>query len=158
MHKPDLRGRAVTTLLMLFGSVVLAVSGVVLLIVPRGRTVHALDWSLMSLSKETWEEVHLAFAALFLIVAAVHIWLNHKVLLHYIRERLTRGRERLVLGGITLDLLVAAALSTVLLVLAIYDLPPVSYLSDLQQYAKDVWEAGAAVSGSGSGRWRGAAW
>lgn len=33
MHKPDLRGRAVTTLLMLFGSVVLAVSGVVLLIV-----------------------------------------------------------------------------------------------------------------------------
>lgn len=112
----------------------------------------------MSLSKETWEEVHLAFAALFLIVAAVHIWLNHKVLLHYIRERLTRGRERLVLGGITLELLVAAALSTVLLVLAIYDLPPVSYLSDLQQYAKDVWEAGAAVSGSGSGRWRGAAW
>lgn len=56
MHKPYLRGRAVTTLLMLFGSVVLAVSGVVLLVVPRGRTAHALDWSLMSLSKETWEE------------------------------------------------------------------------------------------------------
>lgn len=102
--------------------------------------------------------MHLAFAALFLIIAIIHIWLNHKVLLHYIRERLTRGQERLALGGITLELLIAAALSTVLLVLAIYDLPPVSYLSDLQHYTKDVWEAGAAVGGSGSGRWRGAAW
>lgn len=153
MNKPCLHGRALTALLMLFGSAVLAVSGVILFVVPRGRTAHALDWSVLGLTKDNWEDVHIAFAVLFLAAAVVHVWLNRKPLLHYLHERLARGRERLAPCGVTLELLAAAGLSVVLLILAVYDVPPVSFLSDLQHSAKDLWEAG----GVGPGRWRGAA-
>lgn len=143
MERSPVRGRALTAVLMLFTFAVLVVSGVVLYVTPRGRTAHALDWHFLFLDKWDWQNLHTAFGLLFLTAAVLHIWLNRKPLGNYLRQRVAARRTTSLPGGVRLELIVAVCLCALLLVAAIQQLPPVSYLFQWRTDIKEQWEPGA---------------
>lgn len=77
------RARAFISLLTAVSFVFMSISGIILFIAPSGR--RAGDWSVWSLSRGEWIAQHLSFSAVFLIAAIVHLWLNRKPLLNYLK-------------------------------------------------------------------------
>ena len=140
MTQGRIRGRALTAVLLLFTFLVLVISGIVLYIVPRGRVANLLDWHLLLLTKQDWGNVHIVFGALFLIAGVIHIWLNRKPLINYVHDRFGDRRRRPLPGGVKWELIAAAIVSAVLLVSAIEQVPPASYLMDLHLSIKNLWD------------------
>jgi hypothetical protein len=140
MDQQPFRGRAFTAVLMLLTFVVLFVSGIVLYIVPRGRTAHAIDWHLMFLDKLDWSSLHIAFGVLFLIAGVCHIIFNHKPMANYLRQKFQARQIEPRPRRLKTESLLAALVTLFLLAAAIGDIPPVSYLFDLHQDIKNLWE------------------
>ena len=120
-----------------FSFVVMMVSGFLLVVAPRGRTAQAIDWQLGGLSRSGWEGVHLTTSVFFILMAAWHLVIHWSVIVNFVtgtplhpRGHRTEGIAMLVLVGL-------------LLVTAVLDLPPSSWLVDLNEYFKRVyWETG----------------
>ena len=89
---------------------------------PEGSVARWSGWRLLGLDKRDWEGVHITLAATFALLALLHIILNWKPLLGYLRARTSRlyrpGRE----------LAVAALLVLVLFGLSVLHWQPVSGL------------------------------
>lgn len=77
------RARAFVSLLTAVSFVFMSISGIILFLAPSGR--RAVDWHVWSLSRDEWIAMHLSFSGVFLIAAMVHLWLNRKPLLHYLK-------------------------------------------------------------------------
>lgn len=71
--------RGFTTFVLAAAFLVLAVTGAVLYITPRGRVANWTDWSLLGLDKQQWSSVHITIATLFLLAAALHLFLIGKL-------------------------------------------------------------------------------
>ena len=80
--------RAFTSILLVWSGLVMAVSGIVLYIAPTGRVAHAAVWTLMGLDKEGWGAVHTILSFIFTIFAILHIVLNWKPLISYLKDRM----------------------------------------------------------------------
>lgn len=147
----NIRGRSLITLLGLVSFFILVISGTVLAFGPRGYAARQLNWQFIGLTRWEWSDLHVVFAVLFLSVMALHIWLNRKPLWHHLRERLAYHRSVLLPGRVTPEFVVAIVIAATVLVFSIWDLPPVSYISDLQQQARKSWDDGTLHGGNGHG-------
>lgn len=125
--------RALTSLITAMSFLVMTVSGIVLYVVPVGRIASWIDWRFLGLGKTDWGNLHIITCFLFLIAAAVHICLNIKPLLAYIRQRAAASipikKEALIAFGITILFVVGSITQT----------PPLRYVFDLNVYLKSVW-------------------
>ncbi len=126
--------RGFTTFVLAAAFLVLAVSGAVLYITPRGRVANWTDWSLLGLGKEQWGSVHITIATLFLLAAALHLFFNWKVILGYIRLK--------KIAGFRLKQEFAAALAVGVFFIAgtLAGIPPFSTIVVLHDEIKDYWE------------------
>jgi hypothetical protein len=88
----NLRGQ--TSLLTLAGFLIMAVTGLVLYVVPQGRIAYWTNWTFLNLTKSNWGDVHILSSILFIIAGAFHIYFNWKPLMNYLRDR-TRGGMKL---------------------------------------------------------------
>lgn len=125
--------RAFIAFLVTWSFVVLTLTGLVLYVVPHGRVGNWTFWTLAGLDKDGWADVHILFGAVFIVSAALHLYFNWKPFTHYLAER--------VRGHMTLKPeLVTSLAATLLLVLgALFAVPPVSWLFDLNDWAKSAW-------------------
>ncbi|MBT4498490.1 MAG: DUF4405 domain-containing protein [Gemmatimonadetes bacterium] len=126
--------RGFTTFLLLFAALTIAVSGLVLFVTPRGRVANWTGWTLMGLEKEQWGSVHTNAAFLFIIIAGFHIFFNWKVLLNYIRSRRQVGFRR------RNEFVVALGIAVLFVGGSVSELPPFSWVGDLNMGIKDYWE------------------
>jgi len=114
--------------------VVLTVTGLVLYIVPQGRVAYWIHWSLLGLGKEAWGDVHILFGGVFIVTGILHLYFNWKPFKKYLAERvkghLELKRELVTSLGATL-LLTAGAIA---------DVPPISWVFDLNDTLKASWE------------------
>ena len=124
------KGFVSLTLAMVFLFIV--VSGVLLYLSPRGRVANWSGWTLLGLTKEEWSGLHLAAAVTIVVIAALHLFFNWKVLWHYIRTRTG--------FNLKFELAVALLLSGYVAVAGIWSLPPVDTLQQWNRAIKDYWE------------------
>jgi len=78
--------RSFAVFTLLFTTLIVAVSGIVLYIAPPGRYSHSVDWRVFSVDKESWEAIHINFSLLVIILASLHIYFNWRVLRGYLRR------------------------------------------------------------------------
>ena len=96
----------------------------ILYIVPEGRVAYWADWHLLGLTKTQWGDVHTAVGTLFLLFLLLHIWLNWKPLMNYLKNR---RREMVVM---TAPMVIAFILVFVVFAGTLAGLPPMSTLLD----------------------------
>ncbi len=114
------RLRGFTSLLLALTLLVLAFSGVILYITPKGRVAHWTGWTMLGLGKEEWSGLHINFALLFLIAAALHWFLNWNLFWGYLKAK---NALRL---NLVAETVVAMAVALLFLVGTIHLLPPFS--------------------------------
>jgi hypothetical protein len=128
------RVRRTSSLTLLVAGCLLIVSSVVLFIMPHGRVAYWSDWRLLGLNKDDWGNAHLALGTLVIIAGLIHTVLNWSKITYYIRSKAkglaVSGRESLI----------AVTLTALVCVLAVMQVPPVSWLSAASESIK----AGAA--------------
>lgn len=125
--------RSLASLMTAAGFLVMTVSGIVAFVVPHGRIAYWTDWRFWGLTKTNWGDVHIIGCALFLIAGGFHIYLNWKPLTGYLLDRV-KGRIRF-----TKELAVTLLVIVWVIVGAIYRIPPLSYIADLSDVAKESW-------------------
>jgi hypothetical protein len=104
-----------------------------LYIVPQGRVAYWIIWKMGGLTKTQWGDIHILSSILFIVAGAFHLYFNWKPLLHYLRDK--------VKGGLKLkkEMGLASAGLVLVTISAIWHIPPLSYLLDLNAAVKEAW-------------------
>ncbi len=125
--------RSFTAFLVTWAFLVLTVTGIMLYIVPQGRIAYWTHWSFAGLDKEQWGWVHMMFGGIFIIAGILHLYFNWKPFKKYLAKR--------VAGKLNLsrELLSSLVMTVVIIFLSIYDLPPASWIFDLNDRIKASW-------------------
>ncbi|MBM4059983.1 MAG: DUF4405 domain-containing protein [Planctomycetes bacterium] len=95
MNNPQrpFRLRACISVVVALCFVVLVTSGAILFLAPPGRVANWTDWRIASFTKHDWANLHVVFAALFLIGGLLHVWFNWRPLVSYFKSRAAVGRR-----------------------------------------------------------------
>ncbi|MFZ1614388.1 MAG: DUF4405 domain-containing protein [Holophaga sp.] len=123
--------RKITSLTALLSFAVLVTSGVVLFLTPQGRVAYWSEWHLWGLTKEAWGSMHILLSLLFLVAGIVHIVLNWRPIVLYLRDRKERMRV------VTPEFAASAVLTILFTVGPLLGWPPFRWVMDLNSYAKD---------------------
>ncbi len=107
-----------------------ALAGVALYLRPEGSLATWSGWRFLGLDKRSWESVHTLFVVLLMALAAVHIVLNRKALVAYLKARTARPRRAWAELGAAF-LLLAACLAA-----ALFHWPPARELMSLRSGIK----------------------
>ena len=125
--------RAMTSLVTTWAFVIATITGVVLYITPQGRIANWVVWELGGLTKIQWGELHIIFSIVFVVVGVVHLIYNWKPFKNYMAER-AKGHVH-VKNTVYGSLVVVA----VFLGLSLFNVPPASWIFDLEEQIKDSW-------------------
>jgi hypothetical protein len=131
---PGFQWRALTSVLMTLGFMLLALSGIMLFLSPPGRVANWTNWTLLGLRKSEWGGVHIWFGTLFLVMTALHTFFNWRPLVSYFKNRATRTI------GFRREWAVAAVLTVVVFVGTKAGVPPFSSLLAWNEDFKGSWE------------------
>ncbi len=127
------RFRGVTSLLLALTAIVVAVSGVVLYIGPRGRVADWTGWTLLGITKDAWEELHIIMSLLIIPIALTHWFLNWSTFWAYLKKKT---------GGLNLwaETAVVCLLVAVIMVGTLMLVPPFNSVFSLGSYFQNCWE------------------
>ncbi len=133
--------RAFVTLLTTGAFAVMLLSGLVLYVAPRGRVANWTHWSIFGLDKEQWSDLHMTAAVVLLLAITFHLYFNFRPLCQYVRSRTAR------LGLRARELVAALALTVLLIVGTLWQVPPLSSVTAFNEAIKDGWEQEAGTVG-----------
>jgi hypothetical protein len=100
----------------LFSFIYLAFSGIVMYFTPAGRIAYWADWRIFGMNKTMYNQTHITISMLFLVLMVLHLWLNWKPLLSYMKNRSGRlviFTKETILGFILAVLVVWGTLALV---------------------------------------------
>ncbi len=142
------------TFFTLFMFLTMALSGLSVYFAPRGKIANWSDWSFLSINRLVWIDIHLTVSIIFIVLILFHLINNRKCLKGYIVSRMS-GKLKL-----KRELFIASILVIYIVISAIYQIPPISYINELRYYLKNNhWSAqednGRRNSGWGRGRHQG---
>jgi hypothetical protein len=126
--------RGFTTFVIVMTFLTLLTSGTILFFSPRGRVANWTDWAVLGASKEQWASVHYTAATLFLVIAALHIFFNWKVLLGYLRLKRVEGVR------LKKELIAALVVSAVFVAGPLTGFPPFGNFINAHEDIKDYWD------------------
>ncbi len=132
-EKKTFHWRGTMSLLAAVSFVVMTVTGVVLYLSPQGRVAHWADWRVAGLDKEQWGAVHTTSSLLFVIGAAVHLYFNWRVFLHYIRVARHFNLKKEMVATLLVTAVVVAG--------TVWEVPPFSTIIAGGERMKAYWEA-----------------
>ncbi|WP_319780995.1 DUF4405 domain-containing protein [Maridesulfovibrio sp.] len=127
--------RKITSLTSFFSFIVLISTSLVLYIVPQGRVAYWADWTLFGLSKEQWGDIHICTGVLFLVISIMHIWLNWKPILAYLKKKAGEANFTSPAFFISLGITLFVAFGT------LANLPPMKQVLELTQDFQAMGEA-----------------
>lgn len=126
--------RKITSLTSFLSIIVLTITSIVLYFVPQGRVAYWADWTFIGLSKEQWGDIHICTGVLFLFVSILHIWLNWRPILAYLKRKSGAANFSSPAFFISLILTLFVAIGT------IARLPPMKQVLEFSSYLKDIGE------------------
>lgn len=112
---------------------VMALSGIVLYVAPRGRDANWSGWTCLGLWREQWVALHIVVSTLFILLGLVHVYLNWPALWGYLHSRLRPGLN------LWKDLLIALVVVGGLSAAAVVELSPARQLVQGTEDIKDYW-------------------
>ena len=130
--------RGFTSLLTTCSFLVLAITGIVLYISPKGRVAHWTGWTVLGIDKEQWSDIHMIASLLFLISAAFHLYFNWRIFWGYIKKRLEASLN------LKLEMLLALAITILCCIGVFLHWPPFSLIPDGRLALQDYWEQRSA--------------
>lgn len=133
MRKNKQSTRSLIAFLVTWSFLVLTVTGIVLSIVPQGRVAYWVHWSLAGMEKEQWGWVHMMFGGVFIVTGVLHLYYNWKPFKLYFADRVKGHLE------MKREIVVATALTLTILLLSVFNLPPASWVIQLNEWVKAAW-------------------
>lgn len=130
--------RKITSLTASMTFILMALTSIILYIVPQGRVAYWADWRLWGLTKSDWGNIHINLGLLFLLALLLHIYYNWKPLVSYLKDKTKR------LKVFTPEFIVASVIMVVFIVGTYFLVPPFSWVMALNDNLK---EAGAEKYG-----------
>jgi len=120
--------------LMTFGSFLLmAITGIVLYLLPQGRVAYWVDWKLLNLTKSDWGNIHIITGLVFGLAGLFHLYNNWRVFMNYLTRKVSSSFKY------KKELALASLLTTFLLTGSIYQVPPLNFVIDFSEYLKQTW-------------------
>ena len=149
--KPENRNhlRRFVSFVLLFGFVVLLISGIVLFFSPRGWVARSTGWTFGGLGKWQWKVVHINLAWTIVVATVFHLMFNWRIFIGYFRRATPRGRAW------ARDLALAGALVLLLAAGAAWGLQPFNFLSGNEISRGRSWKGRNMDHNQGWGRGRG---
>lgn len=115
------------------GFFIMTITGIILFIVPHGRIAFWVNWTFLGLTKTDWGNIHILSSILFVIAGIFHIYYNWKALVHYVYNKVS-GALRL-----KKELALCTMVTLFIVISAMYQIPPLKYVIDLNAFIKDLW-------------------
>ncbi len=112
----------------------LIITSVVLYIVPPGRFANWSNWKLFGISKGGWEAQHTIVGFIFIIASIIHLIINWKVFISYIRSKLHKAINR------TWEMLAAVLFIVLLSLGSQFNWVPFSSIMNLGETLSNSWE------------------
>jgi len=126
--------RSFVSILLLFSSAILLLTGIILFITPPGRVAHWTGWKMLGLGKEQWGAVHICFSICVIIASILHIYLNFKPLMNYFKDKISKK------FAIKMEWIAAALLCVAIFMGTVAAIPPFSTIMNLNNDIKFSWE------------------
>lgn len=134
-----------------FSFIHLILSSIVLYIAPPGRFANWSNWKLLGITKGGWEAQHTIVGVLFIFASIVHMFLNWKIFMSYLRSRMRKVLNRIW------ELTAALVLIVFITLGGQYNWVPFSTVMKLGENLSNSWEQRSlstdtsAISSSGEG-------
>jgi hypothetical protein len=112
-------------LLLFYATVMIIVSGIVLYIMPHGRVAYFTGWKFLGIDKDGWDNLHVIFALLMVIVAIWHMLINWKVMKKYLMQK---------------ESIFALLITAIISIGTLTNIQPFKSVSDLEDMIKNSWE------------------
>jgi hypothetical protein len=125
--RPQFSGRALTSTCAAVSFLAMVISGVAMFLAPSTRIAREINWQMWGLSKAAWQDLHLVFSALFLIVALIHTVYNWRPMVNYLKARAAKHR------GIRWEWPAALVLGALMWVGTRREMAPFSWLLDWRE-------------------------
>lgn len=123
------RWRSFVSVAVLLSFLLVLASGVALFARPEGSLARWVGWSLLGADKKQWESLHNATVLLFAVLSAIHLYLNWRSLVTYLRRQGSAWPRREFVAGLFLVALVSVG--------AVIGSQPFSALMDFRGSIKD---------------------
>ncbi len=125
--------RGFTAFITLLSFLVMAISGLILFIVPKGSVASWTDWKILWITKTGWEGIHDIFMIVFLFSIGTHIFFNWKPLVNYIK-----GRNSTALR-LRKELYTALAIIIIIISGSVMQIQPFWSVMKLNDLIKEYW-------------------
>jgi hypothetical protein len=112
-------------LLLFYSTVMIIISGIVLYIMPHGRVAYFTGWTFLGIDKDGWDNIHIIFGFLMVIVAVWHILINWKVMKKYLMQR---------------ESVFALLITAVITIGTVANIQPFKSVGDLEEMIKNSWD------------------
>jgi hypothetical protein len=122
-----------TSFVVLFIWIAISLTGIVLYFTPPGRIANYIYWTFLGLSKTQWQTIHTIFAFLFVIFGSLHLYFNWVVFWSYLKSKVAQGIK------MKKELAWAFLLFSLILLITITGIPPVSNVMDFGEDLKNSW-------------------
>ena len=130
----DFKARSFISTTLALSFIIISLSGAVLYIMPHGRVAYWINWKIAGLSKDAWEAVHTIMGYVFMVAAGVHFYLNWRLFVSYIKNKLRKGFP------LRKELTASLLLTLIVIVGTIGEIPPFSSVMDIGGSIKLAWE------------------
>ena len=125
--------RSLTAFLVTWSFAVLTLTGLVLYVVPQGRVAYWVHWSLLGMEKEQWAWVHMMFGGIFIVAGMIHLYFNWGPFKKFLAGKVKGHLE------VKREVYIATALTVGIFVLSAFNLPPASWVIELNDRIKGSW-------------------
>ena len=120
---------------LLYASIVVLTTGIILYLAPVGRIAHWTNWKIFGFTKGEWEAIHIIFTFSLVILSIFHLFsINWKIFLSYLKTKKKNGLNK------KREFYLASIFTILFLVGTIYSVPPFSSIIDFGNYLTESWE------------------
>jgi len=78
-------------------------------------------------------DIHILSSLLFVVAGVIHIYYNWRPLMNYLGQKVASGRKH------QREIAITILISLIIVASAVWRIPPLSYLLDLNAYVKELW-------------------
>lgn len=126
--------RGFTSLALTIAFTMMAFSGIILYLTPKGRVANWSGWTMLGLSKEQWAGLHTTCSIFLLVAAGFHLYFNWRPFLFYLKRKAARSIH------LKWELAASVALGVFFFGGTLKGIPPFGTILDFGESVKDYWE------------------
>lgn len=122
--------RKTISLLLFFTGLILLFTSVILYIEPPGRIAYWVEWNLLGLKKDNWDDLHINSGFFFLLFCFLHIYYNWNAIVSYFTRK---KKSNMLTTPVFISIFIACLITTG----SILNIPPFSLITGLSSSIKD---------------------